>query len=165
MFPLSCRLQTADCKPKPNVPISKCATTYTFPSSGNSVILVANQVLWLGNKLHCLLINPHHIRSYGYSVSDDPWDHHQPLVVDLEGIFIPLLASRPNLSSSTCVSRRIGKWKLSQLSKLRLQFGTQRICKCPDCFHFEACHQLDINRSPGNMVRIGDTSVCNLTLS
>ena len=39
-------------------------------------------------------------------------------------------------SSLSHVSRRIGRWKLSQLSKLRLQFGTQRICKCPDRFHF-----------------------------
>lgn len=50
-----------------------------------------------GNKLHCLLINPHQICSYWYSVCNDLWDPHRPLGIDLEGIFIPLLMSGPNL--------------------------------------------------------------------
>ena len=88
---------SADYKPKPNVPIAKCATTYTCPTSGASVVLVADQVLWFGNELHCSLINPHQIRSHGYSVCNDPWDPHQSLGIDLDGMFIPLLASGPNL--------------------------------------------------------------------
>lgn len=36
---------SADYKPKPDVPIAKCATTYMCPTSGASVILVADQVL------------------------------------------------------------------------------------------------------------------------
>ena len=74
---------SADYKPKPNVPIAKCATTYTRPTSGASVVLVADQVLWFGNELHdCSLINPHQIRSHGYSVCDDPWDPHRSLAWD-----------------------------------------------------------------------------------
>jgi hypothetical protein len=88
---------SADYQPKTNVPIAKCATMYTYSSNGNSVVLVADQVLWFGNDLHCLLINPHQIRSHGYSVCNDPWDPHRPLGIDPESTFIPLLASGPNL--------------------------------------------------------------------
>ena len=72
--------------------------TYTCPLSGNSVVLVADQVLWFGNELHYSLMNPHQIRSHGYSICDDPWDPHRSLGIDLDGIFIPLLTSGLNLS-------------------------------------------------------------------
>jgi hypothetical protein len=123
---------SADYQPKANVPIAKCATIYTRPSSGDSVVLVADQVLWFGNELHCSLIDSHQIRSHGYSVCDNPWDPHRPLGIDLDGIFIPLLASGPNLLSQR--SQRIGKWILSLSSKSRLQFGTQQICTSLDHF-------------------------------
>ncbi len=36
-------------QPKSNKPVAKCATAvYTCPESGQSVLLVADQVLWLG---------------------------------------------------------------------------------------------------------------------
>ena len=47
--------------------------------------------------MNCSLINPHQIRSHRYSVCDDPWDPNRPFGIDLDGIFIPLLASGPNL--------------------------------------------------------------------
>ena len=85
-------------KPKPNVPIAKCATVYTCPSTGDSVVLVADQVLWFGDELHCSVINLHHVRSHGYGICDDPWSTHRSLGIDLESIFIPLIAHGPNLS-------------------------------------------------------------------
>jgi hypothetical protein len=89
---------SANYQPKTNVPIAKCATTYTCPSSGgSSVVLVVDQVLWFGNKLHCSLINPNQIRSHGDSVCDDPWDPNRPLGINLNSTFIPLRASGPSL--------------------------------------------------------------------
>ena len=81
---------STDYQPKPNVPIAKCATVYTCQASGNSVVLVADQVLYFGDELHCSLINPHQICSHGYGVCDDQWDPHRPTGIDLESIFIPL---------------------------------------------------------------------------
>ena len=105
----------------------------------NSVVLIANLVLWFGNELHCSLINPHQIRSHGYtSVCDDPWDPHRSLGIDLDGIFIPaLLASGPNLFFE---SRVPTDWKMDTLPIIEntLQFGTQRICKCPDRFQLRS---------------------------
>ena len=110
---------SADYKPKTNVPIArKCAATYTCPEScGKSVVLVADQVLWFGNELHCSLINPHHIRSHGDSVCDDPWDPNQSLGLDLEGIFIPLDLSGPNLFFE---SRVPTDWEMDNLPIIEL---------------------------------------------
>jgi hypothetical protein len=44
---------SADCQPKPDVPFAKCATVYTCPDSGDSLVLVAGQVLWFGAKQQC----------------------------------------------------------------------------------------------------------------
>ena len=39
---------STDYRPKPDVTIAKCATVYTCQTSGNSVVFVADQVLyWL----------------------------------------------------------------------------------------------------------------------
>ena len=89
---------SADYQPKPDVPIATCATVYTCQSTGNSVILVANQVLYFGDELvHCSLINPHQIRSHGYGICDDPWDPHRSIEIDLESIFIPFIPDGPKL--------------------------------------------------------------------
>ncbi|KAI2497400.1 Reverse transcriptase (RNA-dependent DNA polymerase) [Fragilaria crotonensis] len=59
---------SSDYSPKPDIPIARCATTYTCPANGDSVVLVADQVLGFGNDLHCSLINPHQIRANGHGV-------------------------------------------------------------------------------------------------
>ena len=78
---------------------------------------MADQVLWFGSKLHCSLINPHQIRSNGYSVCDDPWDPNQPLGLDLEGVFIPLHSSGPNLFFE---SRVPTDWEMDNLLIIKL---------------------------------------------
>ena len=108
---------SADYQPKTNVPIAKCATAYTCPSSGDSIVLVADQVLWFGNELHCSLISPHQIHSHGFSVCDDPWDPNRALGIDLECIFIPLLASGPNLFFE---SRVPTDWEMDSLPILEI---------------------------------------------
>ena len=101
---------STDYQPKPDVPIATCATVYTCQSPGNSVILVANHVLYFGDELHCSLVNPHQIRSHGYGVCDDPWD---PIVL-LESTSNPFSFPSPR-TDQTCVlsrgSQPIGKWK------------------------------------------------------
>ena len=85
---------------------------YTWPEHGVSVILIADQVLWFGDELHCSLINPHQILSHGYSVCDDPWDPHRSLGIKLDSIFIPLTTSGPNLFFE---SRVPTDWEISNL--------------------------------------------------
>ena len=103
-------------QPKPNVPIAKCATVYTCPDTGDSVVLVADQVSWFGDELHCSLINPHQVRSYGYGICDDPWDPHRSLGIS-RTIFIPLIAHGPNLSFE---SRVPTDWEMEHLPIIKI---------------------------------------------
>jgi len=112
---------SSDYQPKQDVPIAKCATAYTCPDSGASVVLIADQVLWFGDELHCSLINPHQIRSHGFSVCDDPWDPHRALGIDLDSLFIPLIASGPNLQFE---SRVPTDWEISNLPIIEITAPT-----------------------------------------
>jgi hypothetical protein len=112
---------SAEYQPKPDVQIVKCATAYTCPTTGDSVVLVADQVLWFGNDLHCSLINPHQIRAYGYGVCNDPWDPHRPLGNDLGSFFVPLTVSGPNLSFE---SRVPTDWEMSNLPIVKITSTT-----------------------------------------
>jgi hypothetical protein len=37
--------------PLENVPVARCATVYTFDSTGTTVLLIADQVLWFGTNI------------------------------------------------------------------------------------------------------------------
>ena len=108
---------SSDYQPKTNVPVGKCATVYTCPNSGQSVLLVADQVLWFGAGLHCSLLNPHQIRSFGHSLCDDPWDPHRAIGLDVGDVFIPFMASGPNLYFETRVP---SDWEMSHLQVIEL---------------------------------------------
>ena len=108
---------SADYQPKSDVPIAKCATVYTCSSTGDSVLLIADQVLYFGDELHCSLINPHQIRYHGYGVCDDPWDPHHSIGIDLESIFIPLTPDGPNL----CFESRVPTdWEMDVLPTIKI---------------------------------------------
>ena len=62
----------SDYQPKANVPVAERATVYTCPESGQSLLLVADRVLWFGADLHCSLLNPHQIRLFGHSLCNNP---------------------------------------------------------------------------------------------
>ena len=108
---------SSDYTPKQDIPIARCATTYTCPTSGESIVLVADQVLWFGNDLHCSLLNPHQLRAHGHGVCDDPWDPHRELGIDLDYLFIPLTLSGPNLSFE---SRVPTDWDMENLAIIEL---------------------------------------------
>ena len=108
---------SAEYQPKVNVPVAKCATTYTCPESGHSIILVADQVLWFGADLHCSLLNPHQIRSFGHSLCDDPWDPHRALGLDVGELFIPFMTSGSNLYFE---SRVPTTWEMENLPIVEL---------------------------------------------
>jgi hypothetical protein len=84
-------------QPLKNVPVAKCATVYTCNTTGATVLLVADQVLWFGSSLGTSLINPHQLRAYGLSVCDDPWDPHRILGIDTDEIHIPFYSHGTNL--------------------------------------------------------------------
>ena len=113
---------STDYQPKVNIPVGRCATTYTCPETGQSILLVADQVLWFGNDLHCSLINPNQIRSFGHSVCDDPWDQHRSIGMDVDSFFIPFYTAGPTLYFETSVPL-IGNLRIYNSSNLPLHIG------------------------------------------
>ena len=109
---------SSDYEPKSNIPVAKCATTYTCPDSEHSVFLIADQVLWFGTALHCSLINPHQIRAFGHRIlCDDPWDPNRTLGLDVRTMFTPLLTSGPNLYFET---HETSPWELDNFPVIKL---------------------------------------------
>jgi hypothetical protein len=142
---------STDYQPKQNVPIARCATTYTCPTTGDCVVLVADQVLWFGDELHCSLINPHQIRYHGYGVCDDPWDPHRSLGIDLDSIFIPLKTLGPNLFFESSVPTAwdlenlpiieitSSTWNPADLQMLRPQLHPNRVVDCISTARRDIC--------------------------
>ena len=73
----------------PNVPVAQVATAFIHPTTHETFILIINEALYFGSTMDHSLINPNQIRSYGISVSDDPYDKSRPFGIDHEDIFIP----------------------------------------------------------------------------
>ena len=61
-----------------NVEICTAATAWTSHTV-QVYILVFGKVLWFGDRIDRLLINPNQCRSYGISLCDNPTDPHRPL--------------------------------------------------------------------------------------
>ena len=104
-----------------------CATTFTCPTTGNSVVLVADQVLWFGNNLHGSFINPHQIRAYGYGVCDDTWDRtdHLALIWNQSSFHLPF---QDRIFYSSHAYQLIGKCRLYRLLKSLRRLGIPQTC-------------------------------------
>ena len=55
-----------------NVPIVNAATAWQSPLTGQTYILVMNEVLWMGDSMDNTLFNPNQFRHYGTKVQDNP---------------------------------------------------------------------------------------------
>lgn len=80
---------SADYQPLTNIPVVNASTAFTDETTGKTVILRFNQVLWYGSRLAMSLINPNQIRHSGLVVSDDPTDKTRDFGVTGDGFHIP----------------------------------------------------------------------------
>ena len=80
---------SADYQPLTNIPVVNASTAFTDETTGETVILRFNQVLWYGSRLTMSLINPNQIRHSGLVVSDDPTDKTRDFGVTGDGFHIP----------------------------------------------------------------------------
>jgi hypothetical protein len=103
--------------PLENVPVARCATVYTFDSTGTTVLLIADQVLWFGTNIPTSLINPHQLRDYGIGVCDDPWDPYRSVGIESDQGFIPFSSQGTTLYFET---RSPTTWELENLSTVIL---------------------------------------------
>ncbi len=80
---------TNDYQPIINVSVVNAATAFTDESTGETIILRYNQVLWYGKRMKMSLINPNQMRHYGVTVSDDPTDSTRVFGATLDVTVIP----------------------------------------------------------------------------
>jgi Reverse transcriptase (RNA-dependent DNA polymerase) len=108
---------SAEYEPLENVPIAQCATVYTYDSTGATVLLIADQVLWFGDTMATSLINPHQLRDNGIGVCDDPWDPYRPVGIEADQGFIPFSSHGTTLFFE---SRSPSPWELENLPTVLL---------------------------------------------
>ena len=72
-------------QPLQDVPIVTACTAYDNPLTGETLILIFHQVLWMGNTLKHSLISPNQVRSHGWSLCDDPYDPYRTLGITEPG--------------------------------------------------------------------------------
>ena len=94
-------------------------TVYTYNSTGATVLLIADQVLWFGNKLSTSLINPHQLRDNGIGVCDNPWDPYRPIGIEADQGFIPF-SSQHHGTTLFFESRSPTPWDLENLPTVLL---------------------------------------------
>ena len=64
-------------EPVVDVPVVTAATAFDHPCTGETIILMFHQALWFGTLVSNSLITPNQVRSFGYSLCDDPYDPHR----------------------------------------------------------------------------------------
>ena len=72
-----------------NIPIVMGATVWTNSQDGAPILLVFNEALWMGDRLHHTLINSNQLQSYRVDVQDNPFAK-EDLAIIADDHIIPL---------------------------------------------------------------------------
>ncbi len=112
---------TNDYQPITNISVINAATALTAESTGETVILHFNQVLWYGKRMKMSLINPNQLRHFGITVSDDPTDSTRPSGISNEHVNIPF-----QMDGTTVyfVTRVPAKWELKNCKSIQMTDST-----------------------------------------
>jgi hypothetical protein len=91
--------ETAACK----VMVARCGTVWRMsPNTGHEYLLISDQMLWFGNQMDHLLINPNQIHEYGIPMYDDPFSQSQ-FGINCNDDFIPFIIMGTIVCFETCV--------------------------------------------------------------
>ena len=79
-------------KPLTDIPIGQCATAFTDPESGSTIILIFNESLYFGSNLENSLICPNQLRFNDIKVYDCPrqFDARSLHRIEANDLIIPL---------------------------------------------------------------------------
>ena len=86
-----------------NVPIVTGCTAWTSPETGDTIILVFNESLWMGDWLEHTLVNPNQVQAHQVDVQDNPFSS-APLCIHSpeDGVQIPLYTRGTIIAADTC---------------------------------------------------------------
>jgi len=91
-------------------------------ANGNTIILVVNKALWMGNKLQHSLLNPYQICANGINLCDDPTDTRRLFGIEANGIQINF-----KMNGTTCsfATRTPTTWELDNCQHIELTSNTE----------------------------------------
>ena len=135
---------TTDYQPIINVSVVNSDTAFTDESTGETLILHFNQVLWYGKRMQMSLINPNQLRHFGITVSDDPTDRTRPFGISTEEICIPF---KMDSAATVCFETRVPTaWELENCKAVQVTDSTVWNpssvtigCQCHDNFGYTSC--------------------------
>jgi hypothetical protein len=64
--------------------IGQAGTAWDNPVTGETVIFVLNEAIWMADKLEHTLVNPNQLRAFGITVQDSPF-FDAPIFIATEG--------------------------------------------------------------------------------
>ena len=88
-------------EPITGVQIVTAATAWTDSASGETIILVVNEGLWMPNDVDATLLNPNQLRYYGSTVQDNPFDGDMFIRDPEDQISIPMALSGTTIMFET----------------------------------------------------------------
>ena len=99
-----------------DVEICSGATAYE-DAYGNTIILIINEALWMGNLMEHSLLNPYQIRAFGVQVCDDPTDNQRFFGIQASGADVAF-----KMQGSTCMfkTRTPTEWELKNCPHVEL---------------------------------------------
>ena len=94
------------------VPIVTGATGYTSPISGQRLILVFNEALWLGDQIKNTLLNPNQLQLFGMLVKDDTFASDKPICIESENrnAVLPLHTEGTNIYLDTWTDKDLSQF-------------------------------------------------------
>ena len=102
-----------------NIPIVTGATVWTNSQDGAPILLIFNEALWMGDRLHHTLINPNQLRSYGVDVQDNPFAKEDLAIITAD--YIILLDT--HCTTIFCDTRSPTEAELQQLPRVILTYA------------------------------------------
>ena len=80
------------------VPIVKGATAWTSNLTGETIILLFNEALWMGEVMEHSLVNPNELRHHGVDVQDNPFSKTEMHISTEDGdLILPLAAEETTI--------------------------------------------------------------------
>jgi len=84
-----------------DVPIVTGATAWTSRESGETLILIIHEAIWMGDSLTHTLVNPNQLRAYGTTVQDNPFLTHLTLTDPDDSVTIDMHMNGTNIGFTT----------------------------------------------------------------
>ena len=104
-----------------HIPVARCCTVWTDPSTSLEYLLVADQMLWFGTMMDHSLLNPNQIRAYNIPVNDNPYTSPNEFGIKADDAFIPFRTMGTTVYFN---SRTLTEWEERNLPVILLTGDT-----------------------------------------